>query len=153
MRRAMIFCLLFFLVFPGSISHASASDYSEINVSEEDIELIIRLTHFETEGEPLLCKCAFAAVVFNRIKDGCFPANARDVVYSKGAFEATGRKDFTAALSEDKTTDDEIAVRYVFEKGIDPTCGALFVMKRGNVHLWEIQPTFQIGDFVFGNIP
>ena len=152
MKKPAIFCLILLLFFQMS-TNVSASDYSETEVSDEDIELIIRLTHFETEGEPLLCKLAFAAVIFNRVQDEYFPSNVHDVVYDAGAFDSTKRKDFMRNLSYCETSDDEIAVKYVYSKGIDPTCGALFVMKKDNVHLWEITPTFQIGDYIFGNLP
>lgn len=153
MRKSIIFCLLFFTLFCGNISNISASDYSEISVSNEDIDLVIRLTHFETDGEPLLCKCAFAAVVFNRVKSEYFPSDVHGVIYYEGAFDSVKRRDFTAELSKGETADDELAVRYVLEKGIDPICGALFVMKKDDVHLWELREKFRIGDFIFGDIP
>ncbi len=129
-----------------------ATDYSSLTLSEEEIQLAVRLTYFETEGEPLLCKCAFAAVIFNRVLDRNFPNSVEGVVYDAGAFRSVERKDFQTLDIEGRSIDDEIAVRYTLRRNLDSTSGALFVMKKDDLHLWKIRETLRVGDFVFGKV-
>jgi spore germination cell wall hydrolase CwlJ-like protein len=60
--------------------------YSELDITDEDIELLARIVYLEARGQSFSGQRAVAEVVLNRVLDSRFPDTVYDVLYAKGQF-------------------------------------------------------------------
>lgn len=123
------------------------------SMSDDDVRLIVRLCHFETEGESLAAKTAFCDTVVNRLENEFFPDTVAGVVFEPNAYKSVKTDEFYSELPDIEVKSDFLALYYASEKKIDITDGALFCrsVKDGDEYL-EIVPNLVIGDLVFGNV-
>ncbi|MBE3590073.1 MAG: cell wall hydrolase [Firmicutes bacterium] len=120
-----------------------------VQVSPDEVELLVHLVHAEANTEPLEGQIAVAAVVLNRVKSPLFPKTVRDVIYQPYQFESVGNYFFT---TDPPTAENREAVRRALA-GEDPTHGALYFFapaKTTNAFLWSLVQTAQIGGHIFG---
>ncbi|MBE6562946.1 MAG: hypothetical protein E7660_04350 [Ruminococcaceae bacterium] len=132
------------------IQPVCAADYSNITLTEEETELIASLVYHETKGEPLLSKMCFYAMILNRLKNENFPNDVRKVVYDCGAFDSAMKGKLSRLPSREEMKTELGALTTVIKNNVDPTCGALFTMKKDDPCLWEIMVLFTVEDRVFG---
>ena len=121
-------------------------------LSEAERTLLCRFICAECEGEPILCRVAAAAVIFNRMDSEYYPSSLADVVFDAGAFSSVSEG--TVAL-EHSDADMRSALRAVrlAQKGEDPTNGALCLGHTGEDFSGPLpsEITLSAGGMVFGN--
>jgi N-acetylmuramoyl-L-alanine amidase len=97
----------------------TANRYSDLPVTEEDIELIARLVNLEARGECFAGQRMVAEVVLNRCLHEAFPETVREVIFQSGQFSPAGLIPTTsaeltqyqavrAALDETPITDEDV---------------------------------------------
>ncbi|MBE6974933.1 MAG: hypothetical protein E7436_05535 [Ruminococcaceae bacterium] len=57
------------------------------NSRNNESELLARIVHAESKGEPYIGQVAVAAVILNRVDSPDFPNTLAGVIYQPGAFE------------------------------------------------------------------
>ena len=62
-----------------------------IVISENDKEILARLTYLEARGEPFDGQVAVVEVVLNRILSPSFPDSVSEVIYQKNQFSPAGK--------------------------------------------------------------
>ncbi len=90
-------------------------------VNENDLDLLARVVHSESKGEPYDGQVAVAAVIINRVQHPEFPNTIPGVVYEPLAFSVVANGQINKPA-------DEISVRAAHDalSGFDPTGGALY---------------------------
>jgi len=110
-----LFCFIFLSIF----IYSSAQTNSRNNESE----LLARIVHAESKGEPYIGQVAVAAVILNRIDSPDFPNTLAGVVYQPGAFEPVSNGTINQAVPNDASA--RKAAREALN-GYDPTGGCLY---------------------------
>lgn len=110
--------ILFFLLFSALIH-----SYAQTNSRNNEAELLSRIVHAESKGEPYLGQVAVAAVILNRVDNPDFPNTLAGVIYQPGAFEPVSNGTINQAVPKDSN-----ARRAAQEalNGYDPTGGCLY---------------------------
>lgn len=90
-------------------------------ITEDDLNLMAKIVHAESKGEPQQGKIAVASVILNRVTDPKFPDTIREVIMQKNAFSCV-------VNGEINVTPNEASYAAVYDaiKGVDPTNEALF---------------------------
>lgn len=70
--------------------NTDAFRYGDLELSQEDRDLIVRLICMEGESEPFEGQQAIAEVILNRMAANNFPGTAKGVIYAEGQFMAAG---------------------------------------------------------------
>lgn len=99
----------------------NASNNSNYNTSNQDIDLLARLINGEARGEPYEGQVAVGAVVLNRTRDSRFPSTIAGVIYQPGAFTAVSDGQINAALEQTSVKAATDALN-----GWDPSGGAVY---------------------------
>ena len=96
---------------------------AESNSRNNESELLARIVHAESKGEPYLGQVAVAAVILNRIDSPDFPNTLAGVIYQPGAFEPVSN----GTINQDVPSDASArkAAREALN-GYDPTGGCLY---------------------------
>lgn len=93
------------------------------NSRSNESELLARIVHAESKGEPYLGQVAVAAVILNRVDSPDFPNTLAGVIYQPGAFEpvmnGTINQDVPKDASARKAAQEAL-------NGYDPTGGCLY---------------------------
>ena len=93
------------------------------NSRNNESELLARIVHAESKGEPYLGQVAVAAVILNRVDSPDFPNTLAGVIYQPGAFEpvmnGTINQDVPKDASARKAAKEAL-------NGYDPTGGCLY---------------------------
>lgn len=91
------------------------------NPGKNDVQLLARLVHAESRGEPYKGKVAVAAVVLNRVKSPKFPNSIAGVIYQPGAFTvvADGQINLSPDAESLRAARDAL-------NGMDPSGGAIY---------------------------
>lgn len=100
------------LLFPITIKAEETNAYSEIEITEDDIELMAQLVYHEARGESSDGQKAVVEVVLNRVLDNEFKDTVYDVIYEKRQFSTASKLKGTTPNS-----DNYEVVRYVVENG------------------------------------
>jgi len=125
----------------GQATHAAATSASK------DVNLLARIIHGESRGEPYVGKVAVGAVVLNRVKDSRFPNTIAGVIYQPGAFDAVS--DGQINLAPDNTS---IKAARDALNGWDPTYGCIYYWNPATATsrwIWSRPIVTQIGKHVF----
>lgn len=90
-------------------------------VNENDLDLLARVVHSESKGEPYDGQVAVAAVIINRVQHPEFPNTIPGVVYEPLAFSVVANGQINKPA-------DDLSVRAAHDalSGFDPTGGALY---------------------------
>ena len=110
-----LFCFIFLSIF----IYSSAQTNSRNNESE----LLARIVHAESKGEPYIGQVAVAAVILNRIDSPDFPNTLAGVIYQPGAFEPVSNGTINQSVPNDASA--RKAAREALN-GYDPTGGCLY---------------------------
>jgi N-acetylmuramoyl-L-alanine amidase len=114
--------------------------------TRDEIELIAKVVHAESQGEPFEGKIGVAAVILNRLEHPDFPKSIEDVVYQRNAFTCV-RNLHVSAVPDSQAYD---AVNEALE-GKDPTGSAVFFYNPRTASNEWIKETEKQGAITIGN--
>ncbi len=112
------------------ISYETMKQRFCIDVSEKDLDTLMRIVEAEAGGEDRKGKLLVANVVINRVKSKRFPNNVTDVVYQKAKNVAQFSPVSNGFINQVKVSEETKEVVYSALKGEDVSNGALFFMAR-----------------------
>lgn len=112
------------------ISYETMKQRFCIEVSEKDLDTLMRIVEAEAGGEDRKGKLLVANVVINRVKSRRFPNNVTDVVYQKAKNVTQFSPVSNGAINKVTVSDETREVVYSALKGEDVSNGALFFMAR-----------------------
>lgn len=96
---------------------------AQTNSRNTESELLARIVHAESKGEPYLGQVAVAAVILNRVDSPDFPNTLAGVIYQPGAFEPVSNGTINQAVPNNASA--RKAAREALN-GYDPTGGCLY---------------------------
>lgn len=112
------------------ISYETMKQRFCIDVSEQDLDALMRIVEAEAGGEDRRGKLLVANVVINRVKSRRFPNNVTDVVYQKAKNVTQFSPVSNGVINKVTVSDETREVVYSALKGEDVSNGALFFMAR-----------------------
>lgn len=112
------------------ISYETMEQRFCIDVSEKDLETLMRIVEAEAGGEDRKGKLLVANVVINRVRNKRFPNNVTDVVYQKAKNVTQFSPVSNGFINQVKISEETRDVVYSALKGEDVSDGALFFMAR-----------------------
>ena len=118
-------------------------------LSDDEIVLISKAVRLETQGKSYLSKVCVTAMIFNRIRDSLLPNGVYATVMQKGAFLVADPDTIRKDVSADELEEYTILTELVYKFGIDPTCGALFIMEEGDPDIELFTVTLKVEGLVF----
>ncbi len=132
-----------------SVSMLIISCFAESNTRNNESELLARIVHAESKGEPYLGQVSVAAVILNRIDSPDFPNTLAGVIYQPGAFEPVSNGTINQDVPKDAS-----ARRAAQEalNGYDPTGGCLYFYNPATAKskwIWSKQIVKTIGKHNF----
>ncbi len=101
-----------------------------IDVSDTDLDTLMRIVEAEAGGEDRKGKLLVANVVINRVKSRRFPNNVTDVVYQKAKNVTQFSPVSNGFIDQVNVSEETREVVYSALKGEDVSNGALFFMAR-----------------------
>lgn len=101
-----------------------------INVSAEDVEVLMRIVEAEAGGEDRKGKLLVANVVINRVKDSHFPDTVTQVVYQRNSKVAQFSPVSDGRINCVKVSEETKEAVYSALYGEDVSKGALYFMAR-----------------------
>jgi len=112
------------------ISYETMEQRFCIDVSEKDLDTLMRIVEAEAGGEDRKGKLLVANVVINRVKNRRFPNNVTDVVYQKAKNVTQFSPVSNGFINQVTVSEETKDVVYSALKGEDVSNGALFFMAR-----------------------
>lgn len=112
------------------ISYETLEQKFCIDVSDKDLDTLMRIVEAEAGGEDRKGKLLVANVVINRVKNKKFPNNVTDVVYQKAQNVTQFSPVSNGTINQVKISDETKDVVYSALRGEDVSDGALFFMAR-----------------------
>lgn len=112
------------------ISYETLEQSFCIDVSEQDLDTLMRIVEAEAGGEDRKGKLLVANVVINRVKNSKFPDNVTDVVYQREQNVTQFSPVSNGTINKVKVSDETKDVVYSALRGEDVSDGALFFMAR-----------------------
>ncbi|MBO5030375.1 MAG: cell wall hydrolase [Lachnospiraceae bacterium] len=101
-----------------------------IDVSEQDLDTLMRIVEAEAGGEDRKGKLLVANVVINRVRNKKFPDNVTDVVYQKDQNVTQFSPVSNGTIDKVKVSEETKEAVYSALRGEDVSDGALFFMAR-----------------------
>ncbi|MBR6918049.1 MAG: cell wall hydrolase [Clostridia bacterium] len=152
--KKLITCLVIlslFASFPAQRAKGERyrADYSGIELSESDEELIARAVRAEAKDENFLIKICVCSMLFNRMKDEYLPDTAQGTVYEPGAFLFASKESIEKDVDASELKSYLLLVRLICAEGIDPTCGALFCFFDNDPRSDIVTKTIEVDGLVF----
>lgn len=130
------------------INNLSRKEVLYHTINDREFELLARLIHGESRGEPYIGQVAVGAVILNRVISPYFPDNLRDVVYQPGQFTPVAN----GQINLQPNATSYRAARAAL-KGKDPTRGACYFYNPDTArHMWWFKTrdvVVEIGNHVF----
>lgn len=119
-----------------------------INITEDELEMLIRIISGEARGEPLEGQIAVGAVVINRVLSDDFPDSIEEVIFQEGQFIA-----IDDGYYEMQPTEKSSKAALKALEGEDPSNGAYYFYNplKARTLLWlsSREKTAEIGNHVF----
>lgn len=112
------------------ISYETLKPQYCIEVSEQDMDTLMRIVEAEAGGEDRTGKLLVANVVINRVRNKKFPNNVTDVVYQKAQNVTQFSPVSNGRIDEVSISEETKEVVYSALRGEDISGGALFFMAR-----------------------
>jgi len=112
------------------ISYETMKQRFCIEVSDKDLDTLMRIVEAEAGGEDRKGKLLVANVVINRVRSRRFPNNVTDVVYQKAKNVTQFSPVSNGVINKVTVSDETREVVYSALKGEDVSNGALFFMAR-----------------------
>ncbi|MDE7322285.1 MAG: cell wall hydrolase [Lachnospiraceae bacterium] len=129
------------------ISYQTMKQRFCIEVSDKDLDTLMKIVEAEAGGEDRKGKLLVANVVINRVKNKKFPNNVTDVVYQKAQNVTQFSPVSNGAINQVKISEETKDVVYSALRGEDISNGALYFMARKyadseNVNWFDTNLTF-----------
>ena len=121
------------------------ADYSALALPDADAALVARAVAAEGRGRCCLIKTCIAAVIYNRLLCDMLPDEVCDVAWDDAVFP--GARD--TEPTDDETFEASTVSSLVLCHGIDPTCGALFIMEEDDPDLELFTVTLKVEGLAF----
>ena len=112
------------------ISYETLEQSFCIDVSDQDIDTLMRIVEAEAGGEDRKGKLLVANVVINRVKNKRFPDTVTDVVYQREQNVTQFSPVSNGTINKVKISEETTGVVYSALRGEDISQGALFFMAR-----------------------
>ena len=112
------------------ISYETLEQSFCIDVSDQDIDTLMRIVEAEAGGEDRKGKLLVANVVINRVKNKRFPDTVTDVVYQREQNVSQFSPVSNGTINKVKISEETTEVVYSALRGEDISQGALFFMAR-----------------------
>ena len=112
------------------ISYETLEQSFCIDVSDQDIDTLMRIVEAEAGGEDRKGKLLVANVVINRVKNKRFPDTVTDVVYQREQNVTQFSPVSNGTINKVKISEETTEVVYSALRGEDISQGALFFMAR-----------------------
>lgn len=112
------------------ISYETMEQRFCIDVSEKDLDTLMRIVEAEAGGEDRKGKLLVANVVINRVRNRRFPNNVTDVVYQKAKNVTQFSPVSNGFINQVTVSEETRDVVYSALKGEDVSDGALFFVAR-----------------------
>ena len=112
------------------ISYETLEQSFCIDVSDQDIDTLMRIVEAEAGGEDRKGKLLVANVVINRVKNKRFPDTVTDVVYQRDQNVTQFSPVSNGTINKVKISEETTEVVYSALRGEDISQGALFFMAR-----------------------
>lgn len=112
------------------ISYETLEQSFCIDVSDQDIDTLLRIVEAEAGGEDRKGKLLVANVVINRVKNKRFPDNVTDVVYQREQNVTQFSPVSNGTINKVEISEETTEVVYSALRGEDISQGALFFMAR-----------------------
>ena len=144
MKKYIVLSLL--LLLSGTLLLSTAAPTSTNNNNQE---LLARIVHAESKGEPYLGQVAVAAVILNRVDSSDFPNTLAGVIYQPGAFEPVMNGTINQEVPQDASA--RKAAQEALN-GYDPTGGCLYFYNPATATskwIWSKTVVKQIGKHSF----
>ena len=125
------------------------NSYAQTTSRNNQEELLARIVHAESKGEPYLGQVCVAAVILNRVDSSDFPNSLAGVIYQPGAFEPVSNGTINEAVPQDASA--RKAAREALN-GYDPTGGCLYFFNPSTATskwIWSRQIVKTVGKHVF----
>lgn len=112
------------------ISYETLEQRFCIDVSDQDLDTLMRIVEAEAGGEDRKGKLLVANVVINRVKNKKFPNNVTDVVYQRAQNVTQFSPVSNGTINQVTVSEETKDVVYSALRGEDVSDGALFFMAR-----------------------
>lgn len=125
------------------------NSYAQTTSRNNQEELLARIVHAESKGEPYLGQVCVAAVILNRVDSSDFPNSLAGVIYQPGAFEPVSNGTINQSVPQDASA--RKAAREALN-GYDPTGGCLYFFNPSTATskwVWSRQIVKTVGKHVF----
>jgi len=144
LKKLIPISLIFFLA--CALLNSTAAPATTNNNNQE---LLARIVHAESKGEPYLGQVAVAAVILNRVDSSDFPNTLAGVIYQPGAFEPVMNGTINQEVPQDASA--RKAAQEALN-GYDPTGGCLYFYNPATATskwIWSKTVVKQIGKHSF----
>ena len=121
------------------------ADYSSLTLTDADAAVVARAVAAEGRGRCCLIKTCIAAVIYNRLLCDMLPGEVSGVAWDGAVFP--GARD--TGPTDDEIFEASTVSSLVLAHGIDPTCGALFIMEEGDPDIELFTVTLKVEGLVF----
>ena len=133
------------LVSAPRVSASYRANYSDLKLSDGDRSLIARAVASEGRGRCFLVKTCIAAVICNRLLCDMLPDDVGRIAWDGAVFPRAEQYEPT----DDEMYEASTVLSLVLEHGIDPTCGALFIMEKGDGDADLFTVTLELEGLIF----
>ncbi len=133
------------LVFPPRSAAIYRADYSALSLSDGERALVARAVAAEGRGKCYLIKTCIAAVIYNRLLCDMLPGDAGLVAWDGAVFPGADEYEPTNDELAEASTVSSLVLNY----GIDPTCGALFIMEKDDPDASPFTVTLEVENLIF----
>lgn len=128
--KKTVLILITFIIMAFSVPPSSAiyrADYGGLELTEAEKDNIAKAVAEECRGRSYFVKTCVTAVILNRLLCPLLPDEVEAVSDDRAVFG----EDFEEP-DGDELFEASTLLRLVLENGVDPTCGALFIMRKGD---------------------
>jgi N-acetylmuramoyl-L-alanine amidase len=125
------------------------TSFAQTSSRNNEEELLARIVHAESKGEPYLGQVCVAAVILNRVDSADFPNSLAGVIYQPGAFEPVSNGTINQVVPSSASA--RKAAREALN-GYDPTGGCLYFFNPDTATskwIWSKQIVKTVGKHVF----
>ena len=133
----------------GFLMKTGVYSSAETNSRNNESELLARIVHAESKGEPYLGQVAVAAVILNRVKHSSFPNTIAGVIYQPGAFTAVSDGQINVPIDPNSTVYKACKDAL---NGWDPSGGAIYYFNPNTATsgwIWTRTQVMTIGKHIF----
>ena len=133
------------LVSPPHSAAIYRADYSALSLTDGGKASIARAVAAEGRDKCYLIKTCIAAVIYNRLLCDMLPDDVGLVAWDGAVFPGADKYEPT----NDELFEASTVSSLVLDHGIDPTCGALFIMEKDDPDASLFTVTLEVESLIF----